>query len=92
MSRPAGRSAGGQRVSGDSPAPRRMLRGALIDWDAGGCEERRGILTVAETTSGVQHAWLTHSARQTTDRTHVSCNIHKQNQTFDFLPADGRFN
>lgn len=82
MSHPESRSAGSQRVSGDSPAPRRVLRGALTDRDAGGGEERRAVLTVAETAAGVQHARLAHSARQTADRTHVSCNIHEQNQTF----------
>lgn len=40
----------------DSPAPRCVLRGGLIDGHAGGGEQRRAVLTVTETTFGVQHA------------------------------------
>lgn len=59
-----------------------MLGGGLIDWHAGGGEERRAILTVTETTSRVQHAWLAQPASQTADTTNISYNFpSEQNQS-----------
>ena len=37
-----------------------MLSGRFIDWNTGGGEQCRAILTVTESTAGVQHAGFTH--------------------------------
>lgn len=62
-------SARARPASCDSPAPCRLLSGGLIDGHTGGGEERGAVLTVTETTSRVEHAWLT-QPKNRSDRNH----------------------
>lgn len=64
-------SARARPASCDSPAPCRLLSGGLIDWHTGGGEECGAILTVTETTSGVEHARLTQPKNQAADTTTI---------------------
>ena len=70
-------------ASWHSPAPRCVLGGGLIDRHAGGGEERRGVLTVTESTSRVQHARLAQSESQTATSAIVS--LSSLNQGFFFF-------